>query len=289
MKPERNDPCPCGSGKKYKKCCYLGDQTGQTDQNKAYEVGAKLIEHEEQEDLVRMRVNFHKLLLRNKPHIKHYHRIKKMHSEVLDSMVKYHKDGKFKQEFDNSPIQNQKRSKNKSPIVHLTGSTFDLDTDIGYESFYDMIVYKSAPNASCITEKFIESKRYRKPEKIEFLESMLNSRCGLFEVVELIPDEGRVAFKEVFTGVEYTVTDIGLSGSKYTNFYIYTRIISYQGVSYCGGLNFVFAKTNDFIKSHIRHHKNDYDPDAEFLRFLQVFNHYSEFSGGVNIVTNKLK
>jgi preprotein translocase subunit SecA len=19
----RNDPCPCGSGKKYKKCCYL--------------------------------------------------------------------------------------------------------------------------------------------------------------------------------------------------------------------------------------------------------------------------
>jgi preprotein translocase subunit SecA len=23
----RNDPCPCGSGKKYKKCCYL-KQTG---------------------------------------------------------------------------------------------------------------------------------------------------------------------------------------------------------------------------------------------------------------------
>lgn len=21
MKPGRNDPCPCGSGKKYKKCC----------------------------------------------------------------------------------------------------------------------------------------------------------------------------------------------------------------------------------------------------------------------------
>jgi uncharacterized protein len=22
----RNDPCPCGSGKKYKKCCYDKDQ-----------------------------------------------------------------------------------------------------------------------------------------------------------------------------------------------------------------------------------------------------------------------
>ena len=25
MKPSRNDPCPCGSGKKYKHCCYAKD------------------------------------------------------------------------------------------------------------------------------------------------------------------------------------------------------------------------------------------------------------------------
>ncbi len=25
-KPERNEPCPCGSGKKYKKCCMASDQ-----------------------------------------------------------------------------------------------------------------------------------------------------------------------------------------------------------------------------------------------------------------------
>jgi len=25
MKPQRNKPCPCGSGKKYKKCCYSKD------------------------------------------------------------------------------------------------------------------------------------------------------------------------------------------------------------------------------------------------------------------------
>lgn len=24
-KPDRNDPCPCGSGKKYKKCCGAND------------------------------------------------------------------------------------------------------------------------------------------------------------------------------------------------------------------------------------------------------------------------
>ena len=27
MKPGRNDPCPCGSGKKYKKCCLPKDAT----------------------------------------------------------------------------------------------------------------------------------------------------------------------------------------------------------------------------------------------------------------------
>ena len=26
MRPERNDPCPCGSGKKYKKCCSAKDE-----------------------------------------------------------------------------------------------------------------------------------------------------------------------------------------------------------------------------------------------------------------------
>jgi len=27
-KPGRNDPCPCGSGKKYKECCGLGQTQG---------------------------------------------------------------------------------------------------------------------------------------------------------------------------------------------------------------------------------------------------------------------
>lgn len=27
-KPGRNDPCPCGSGKKFKQCCWLKNPTG---------------------------------------------------------------------------------------------------------------------------------------------------------------------------------------------------------------------------------------------------------------------
>ena len=31
-KPGRNDPCPCGSGKKYKKCCLANEEAGERDQ-----------------------------------------------------------------------------------------------------------------------------------------------------------------------------------------------------------------------------------------------------------------
>ena len=31
-KPGRNDPCPCGSGKKYKKCCLANEEAAERDQ-----------------------------------------------------------------------------------------------------------------------------------------------------------------------------------------------------------------------------------------------------------------
>ena len=31
-KPGRNDPCPCGSGKKYKKCCLANEEAAEREQ-----------------------------------------------------------------------------------------------------------------------------------------------------------------------------------------------------------------------------------------------------------------
>ena len=36
MKVSRNEPCPCGSGLKYKKCCLKGDQSGARDIKEIY-------------------------------------------------------------------------------------------------------------------------------------------------------------------------------------------------------------------------------------------------------------
>ena len=43
---------------------------------------------------------------------------------------------------------------------------------------------------TCITEEFLKKHRYRKPEKIEFLKSMLDAKLGLFEITATDKNEG---------------------------------------------------------------------------------------------------
>jgi hypothetical protein len=42
--PGRNDPCPCGSGKKYKKCCLLTKPKPYADLEADFALGQRLIE-----------------------------------------------------------------------------------------------------------------------------------------------------------------------------------------------------------------------------------------------------
>ena len=130
---------------------------------------------------------------------------------------------------------------------------------------------------NCITEKFIQSHRYRKPEKIEFLHSMLDSTIGLFEITKTEINEGYVYLKDIFTDIEYKIVDIALSGSYiYDDFYMYTRLIKFHDIIFNTGLSLIFNKKDAFIKNHILKHKKDYKSDGEFLRFTQLYNYYSK-------------
>jgi len=279
MKPRVNDPCPCKSGKKYKKCCYLNEG------NSTVENDLKSLDEDDpfrdQESLIKAFNNFRRFTLDRKPHIKEYYKIRKMHSEIVNSMIKYFDDGKFEQKVDTD------RSRQSSREVYLLESDFDLETRTGAQGFYDMLIYKPAPNTSCITEDFIKSHRYRKPEKLEFLQSMVDSKLGLFEVTQIDTDEGYAYLKEVFTGAEYKIIDVGLSGDKnHDNFYLYTRIITYHGISFGTGLNLIFTKSDGFIKNHIQRHKKDYKPIGEFIRFTQLYNRYSKYPDKIKVVAN---
>ena len=300
VKTGRNDPCPCGSSRKYKKCCYLkGESPAFVDEEEVFNqpVTTAIAECkdiiEDDSDgfpdfLFNAMTNIRKILLDRKPHIKAYNKIRKMHSDIVDAMSEYYFSGKFLYGTDAdyvSPDKDTGHEKN----VRLIESSFDLETRHGMQGLFEVMIYKISLNMKCITDEFIKLNRYRRPDKIEFLHSMRDSKAGLFEITGTEMEEGYAYLKNVFTGDEYKIIDIGLSGNlDCSNIYLYTRIITYNGISFGSGLNLVFKKTDIFIKDHIQQHKNNYTPNGEFLRFTQLYNQFAKYPDKIGITVNSL-
>ncbi|MCL1831460.1 MAG: hypothetical protein FWG45_00950 [Oscillospiraceae bacterium] len=243
---------------------------------------------EETLDFARLMFNMRKRTLEREPHIKEYTRARKIHSEIVNAMADYHESGKFELKFDVEYAAEQRKSHGMgdSKVLRLLETEFDMESNTSIQAFFDMNLYKSAPNANCITEEFIAKNRYRKPEKVEMLNSMLNSVLGLFEVIKTDSKEGYAYVKEVFTGKEFKMTDIGLSGDEDCKILVYTRIITYRGISFSSGLNLLFSKSDPFIVSFIKRNKKDYLPFGEFARFTELYNRYSNASDSVMALKN---
>ena len=279
----RNDPCPCGSGKKYKKCCF-GEEP--------IEAPAVIDEkREEAKFLYQALNNLHGMLLERKPHIREYKKIRRLHSEIIDSMAAYHDAGKFEQKADEDVSIPASGTEGKDEETRRTlillESDFNMEETEGAQGFYEMLIYKTAPNMNCITEEYLQKHIFKKPEKVELLQCMLASRVGLFETMDTDPDEGYAHLREVFTGEEYTITDIGLSGSQGAQrFYIYTRIITCRGISFGTGLNLLFAKKDPFIQDFIERERKNYMPLGEVVRFITLYNRFSKDHSGIDVLTN---
>ena len=303
MKISRNAPCHCGSGRKYKKCCADSDEKKRRD-----EAWEELLDNpwiqEVREELAKMEAsnknqelfNFGSKDMLNDPvmqefnraffsmhqrvraeelekleHVKKYRTIRNMHQKVVDDMIVYFKQGKFEQKFDHS-VTGEYLSGEEA--LKFTNYSFDLDDDLGLKVYLDMQFYKPSPNMDSVTEAFIAENYYSEPEMVRFLQSMLNSTVGLFEVVKIEEETAYVTFKHVFTGEEFRIVDIGLSGSPSARkLYIYTRIITYDGISFGTGLNLIFPKDDLFIGQFIIDEQEDYKPTSELVRMLNLYQH----------------
>jgi len=243
------------------------------------------------ETLMKLKNNFRMSLMDEKPHIKEYHRVRDLHQDIVDSMVKYFQDGKFEQKAYAGfvpPLDPRSPNKRENSLIPVD-LKFDLDTREGAQAFYDMVIYKPAPNMNCITEEYINNRRYRIPERVKFLHSMLASKRGLFIIEKTDAEEGYVYLKEVFTGDEYKIVDIGLSGNKnFKDIYMYTRIVTHYSTSFNTGLGFFFIKSDEFIEKYIWQHKRDRIPNGDFLMFTQLYSQYAKFPGKLKIVINRI-
>lgn len=238
----------------------------------------------DEEMIVNFFNNFQNLILSSKPHIKEYKKIRKLHGEIIDSMMKYHDSGKFKLKI-TSQYSIQKITNDKN--VKIIDSHFDTSTQLGIQAMANVMIYKNSKNMNCITEDFIDKNRFRKPEKIEFLNSMLNSVAGLFEIIKIDMGLGQVHLKNVLTNKEYCITDIGLSSNPNNEkFYIYTRVISYKNISFGTGLNLIFNKEDAFIRKWIEENLKEYNKKEEITRFMELYNEYERDNKGIKAKIN---
>lgn len=235
-------------------------------------------EDNEEDDLIKglyqIKNNFRDFLLKDKPHIKEYRKARKIHGEIMDSMMSYFESSKYKENTEKNYMNIIKQQKNE---IKQLDTFFDTRTQLGVQALANIVIYKNIETMECITEEFIKTNRYKKKEKEDFLKSMLNSKAGLFEIIKTDFEEAQVYIKNVLNGEIIQLTDIGMSGNKNnTGHYFYTRIISYNDINFGTGLSLIFDKKDKFIQKWIKDNKKDYNEKQEVIRFLELYNKYRD-------------
>lgn len=231
-------------------------------------------EEELMNKLYQLQNNFRNFLLKDKPHIKKYKKARKIHGEIIDSMMHYFESSKYKETIEK---QYKEAIKQKNDNVYQLDIIFDTRTQLGIQALANIVIYKNIENMDCITEEFLKTNRYKKKEKEEFLKSMLDSKAGLYEIIKTDFEEAQVYLKNVLNGEVIKLTDIGMSGNKNNaGHYFYTRIISYSDINFGTGLSLIFDKKDKFIQKWIRDNKKDYNKKQEIFRFLELYNKYKD-------------
>lgn len=218
--------------------------------------------------------NLRDFLLKDKSHIKKYKKARKIHGEIIDSMMRYFESSKYKE---NIEKQYKEVIKQKNNNIDQIDIFFDTRTQLGVQALANVVIYKNIENMNCITEEFLQTNRYKKKEKEEFLKSMLDSKAGLYEIIKTDFEEAQVYLKNVLNGEITKLTDIGMSGNKNnTGHYFYTRIISYNDINFGTGLSLIFDKKDKFIQKWIKDNKKEYNKKQEIFRFLELYNKYRD-------------
>lgn len=168
---------------------------------------------------------------KSKQYIKKYHKIRKIHGEVLDSMILYYENGKY-------DLNKQLNTATDSIKKELNGDfskfkiKFTSNEEDDMRVLYDLIFYKNHKTMIFITEEYLNKNKFRSEEKVKMLVAMKNSFVGLFKIV-----------------------DISLSlGDRTSDFYIYNRIITYEDISFGSELNITFDKSDKNIIEYIRNY-----------------------------------
>lgn len=217
---------------------------------------------------IELLINLNRRILEKKEHIRRYIRIRKLHSDILDSMINYIDDGNYN-------IDAQFISIGKFINRETKNSRFVYNSnDAGDNSILtELFVYKNHPKIKSITDIYLEKRHFRNETKVRLLRSMKNSVVGLFKIIAVDSDNGYITCEDVFTHKKYKVIDIALSSTtkidKYMTIYLYNRIITFDNISYFSGIHCLMTSKNKELMEFIKKHK--YKSCSDFGRCLILY------------------
>ena len=196
-------------------------------------------------------INFNRFLLKSKPHIKKYNKLRKLHSEILDSMEIYI----VSKDYDSSKFFNKAVESSESELKEvdiLLNRSNDKDNVVITELF----VYKTSSQIPSITEIYIKKNKYRNLEKQKMLNSMNNSYVSLFKIVDKNLTEGTITYQDVYTNKKYKIIDVAMSTTIQIDVnkpkYIYNRIITYEDISFGTGIPCVLDCNNKNFRKFLK-------------------------------------
>lgn len=235
------------------------------------ELTKKLFENITPQQISNMMVGFNRFQLNRKSHIKKYNKLRRLHSEVLDSMQNYILSEKYDIRQYDDVIYKELKS-----IVDNFEIGFDLNNDDDLNVFLELFIYDNHPNIKSITDIYLDNKKFRNAEKIKMLKCMKDSYVSLFKVIAVDRNEGYVTYQDVFTKKEFKIIDIAMSSTlcvdKKREIYTYNRIISVDDISFATGIHCNFSSDSKLLMKFINSH--NYKKCSSFVRCLLLYDIY---------------
>ena len=228
----------------------------------------KIFENKSPSEISTMLINLNKFNLNSKKHIKKYNKLRKLHREIIDSMVNYIEDEKY-------DINDGYNSISNDIAKEIPELDIDLDSDNNDDVsiITELFVYKNHPKLKSITEIYLEKNKFRNAEKVKMLNSMNNSYVGLFKVIGVDKDNGYITYEDVFTKKKFKVIDIAMSSTLKINkkrmIYFYNRIITFDDISFGTGIHCMMTSEHKLLQEFIRNH--DYKKISDFSRCLLLY------------------
>lgn len=232
------------------------------------EVLEKLLKDKSPQDIATMLVNLNRHNLNRKEHIKKYNKLRKLHGEVLDSMLDYIEKGKYLPDKYHYLIKSDIKRETKGLKYNLNPNDEDDITILS-----ELFIHKTHSKIHSLTDVYLEKKIFRNKDKLRMLNAMKNSYVGLFKVIKTDSEEGYVYYQDVFTNKKFKIIDIAMSSTlkvdKKMPIHIYNRIITIDNISFATGMHCTFGWKNKELNEFIKTHK--YNSCSDFSRCLLLY------------------